>query len=78
MQLLEKEEKLYFDETIDIYKMVENAEYRFQQLKRELQSDRLLNKSFGPSIFEIFSRLSRINTARGSCTGPVTVGPIKV
>ena len=31
-----------------------------------------------PAICCIYSRLSRRNTARGSSTGPVTVGPTKV
>ena len=29
------------------------------------------------NISEIYSQLSRCFTARGSCTGPVTVGPAK-
>ena len=28
--------------------------------------------------FRIFSWLSRSNTSRGSCSGPVTVGPTKI
>ena len=33
---------------------------------------------FGISLIWIHSRLSRCNTARGSCTGLVTVGPTEL